>query len=234
MSFKNIPFIYITVLKIKHYFLNLATRKNIKIYLNTAKTFKLQLGTGQNYLVDWLNTDYFPRNQIFFLDVTKAFPIPSDSFDFAFSEHQLEHIHYKDARFMLQEVFRLLKEGGVLRICTPDLKAYLLSYFKHKGDEDPYIKDITDNWIKTGFHNAKNYVPSFQQENISFFINDIFYNYEHKFIFDSNTLINLLLEVGFRKAVQVAPTISKFKELNNIESHKGISIPFTLAVEAIK
>ncbi|WP_316796705.1 class I SAM-dependent methyltransferase [Pedobacter agri] len=231
---KKIPFLYNFGLKLKHKFLTIKTKKELNLYIKEYDKKALQLGTGHNFLNDWFNTDYFPRNKIFFLDVTKSFPIPSDSFDFVFSEHQIEHIHYREARFMLKEVYRLLKKGGVLRICTPNLKAYLSSYFKNQETEDPYIKDITDNWIKTGFHNAKNYIPSLNQENVSFFVNDVFYNYEHKFIFDSDTLINLLVEAGFSKVVQVPPAISEFKDLNDIESHNGDSIPFTLALEAVK
>jgi len=35
------------------------------------------------------------------LDATKSFEIPSESFDFVYSEHMIEHITFEDGRNML-------------------------------------------------------------------------------------------------------------------------------------
>ncbi|KQC02426.1 methyltransferase domain-containing protein [Pedobacter sp. Hv1] len=234
MFLKKIPIVYSFGLKIKHYYLSRKTNTQIEHYLQSADIKKIQLGAGQNNLSGWLNTDYFPRNGIYFLDVTKKLPIPSDSFNFIFSEHHIEHIHYKDAKLMISEIYRILKPGGVFRVCTPNLTAYLKSYFEDSPIETPYIKEIINDWIKLGFYNAKNYIPENNEENVSFFVNDIFLNYDHKFIYDYKTLAALLTNAGFTKIVQTNATESEFEELNNIEAHKGLSKPYTLAIEATR
>jgi predicted SAM-dependent methyltransferase len=234
MNIKEIPFIYKLGLKIKHYNLLSITKRKLKAYLSEATIKGLQIGSGQNYLKGWFNTDYFQRDRIYFLDATKQMPFPSSSFQYVFSEHHIEHIHYNDAKLMLKEIYRILKKDGVVRICTPNLSKYINAYVSTENDKDPYIDDIMNNWIMKGFHNAKNYTPNKGEENITFFVNDIFYNYEHKFIYDKTTLINLLKTAGFSKVYVCEPTISDYSQLNGIESHKGITIPFTLAVEAIK
>lgn len=234
MTIKNIPLIYKIALYIKHTYLTYLAKKSLNIYLKSENKNYLQIGAGQNELKGWYNTDYFPRKNILFLDVTKKFQIPKESFEYVFSEHHIEHIHYKEANFMIKEIYRVLKKGGVLRVCTPDLKKYLNSYFSPTNAKDPFISDIMNNWIKKGFHNAKNFIPNEDDDNLIFFINDIFYNYEHKFIYDEVTLINLLISNGFSHAYACKPSKSVHKELNGIESHVGITMPFTLTIEAIK
>ena len=135
---------------------------------------------------------------------------------------------------MIAESFRILKDKGVLRICTPDLRAYLETYFSENSSSNLFVEDMMCNWIAKGFGNAKHYSPG-QDKNISFFINDIFNNYEHKFIYDFSTLEHLLREAGFRDIYRSNAGFSQYPELNNIESHtKSFELPYTLAIEAIK
>ncbi len=47
-------------------------------------------------------------------------PFPDASFDFAFSEHFLEHLFFDEAAGVLKEVFRVLRPGGAVRTAVPD------------------------------------------------------------------------------------------------------------------
>lgn len=95
----------------------------VERYLRTASPRGLQLGTGHNPLPGWLNTDVqvFRRGHVEFLDATRPFPLPDASFDYVYSEHQIEHIPLEAGEQMLAECFRVLRPGGVVRIATPDL-----------------------------------------------------------------------------------------------------------------
>jgi predicted SAM-dependent methyltransferase len=42
------------------------------------------------------------------------------SFDFVFAEHFIEHLFLDEALFLVDEVFRLLRPGGVFRVVCPD------------------------------------------------------------------------------------------------------------------
>lgn len=55
------------------------------------------------------------------LDVTRAFRIPTASFDFVYAEHLIEHIILQGARIMLAECHRILKPGVVIPIAKPSL-----------------------------------------------------------------------------------------------------------------
>jgi len=51
------------------------------------------------------------------------YPLPFDdnSVDYVFSSHLLEHLFHEDALRLLEEIHRILKPGGWVRICVPDL-----------------------------------------------------------------------------------------------------------------
>ena len=57
-------------------------------------------------------------------DVTRKLKFHTSSVDFIYSSHLLEHLWRDDAYFFLKESYRILKKGGVLRICTPDWNIY--------------------------------------------------------------------------------------------------------------
>lgn len=52
-------------------------------------------------------------------DINKGLPFDSDKFDEILIEHVLEHIEHKDADFVMSEIHRVLKPGGIVRIEVP-------------------------------------------------------------------------------------------------------------------
>ncbi|HYR09682.1 MAG TPA: type II secretion system major pseudopilin GspG [Longimicrobium sp.] len=118
----------------------------VERYLRTASLRGLQLGTGHNPLPGWLNTDVqvFRRGHVEFLDATKPFPLPDASFDYVYSEHQIEHIPLEAGERMLAECFRVLRPGGVVRIATPDLQAMArLAEAELDDDRRHYVEYIS-------------------------------------------------------------------------------------------
>jgi len=227
---KNIPFLYTTALSVKHRLWSKATENAFKNYALNNRSPKLQLGAGQNIIEGWFNTDYFVRDSIFFLDATKPFPFPADVFDGVYSEHHIEHISYKQAVFMLGEIFRVMKPGGYIKIATPDLKKYVSSYVDNSLNT-PMIKQHAKDWIYSGFAYAKNYIPV-NDHYEAHFVNDIFLNYEHRFIYDAAALNTILEKAGFIIINEASITQNSF---TGIESHTSpFDRLFTLTVYAQK
>lgn len=148
---------------------------------------KLHLGCGQNVLHGWLNTDFKPwRTDIAHLDATQAFPLPSDSFDYVFSEHMIEHISYHDGLVMLKESLRVLKPGGKIRISTPDLKFLVDLYSEPKTQlQRDYIAWATETFTKTA------------EKLDTIVINNFVRDWGHQFIYDPKTLTRSLEMAGF-------------------------------------
>lgn len=220
----------------KQYF-SFKRKKVIKNYLNQKElNKKLHLGCGNNVLEGWLNADLFSNKNVIYLNITQKMPFLDCTFQYVLAEHTIEHIEYNEAKKMLKEIYRILKKNGVIRIATPSLEKYIGLYQDNINEfQKTVVKTMTDNWIRTGFYKASNYAPAEEDGDKSFFINDIFMNYEHKFIYNESTLVKLLKSVGFEKIQICVPGVSTYYELNKIETHVDqINSYLTLTVEAVK
>ena len=190
----------------KHFALRELT---IRRYLRDHQERKLQLGTGGNFMEGWLNTDLFPFSRATaFMDVTKRFPLPDASFDYIFSEHQIEHVSYPDGASMLRECFRVLRPGGLVRLATPDLAKLLSLYQDPNGEGKRYIQWITDRFMPE----CPGYSPVFV-------INLCMRFAGHQFLYDAATLRTLLGSIGFVDIEQCEPNVSRHAALNGIDSH---------------
>jgi len=185
----------------------------IKAYLSSAGVAKLQLGAAGNVMAGWLNTSLRPRSsKIVFLDVTERFPFDDRIFDYVLSEHLIEHLPYNDGRFMLAECFRVLKPGGKVRLSTPDLAmvAGLVSPGGEKGAS--YVK-----WIASTFPGD---VPV---DSAAMVVNNLFYNWGHRFLYDFAALKAALEETGFAGVKVCEVGVSGDPELQGVEMHQGKS-----------
>ncbi len=67
-------------------------------------------------------------------NVEYGIPFPDEFVDYLYSSHLLEHLFKEDAKRLLKEVYRVLKKGGIARVCVPDLEYAILLY--QKGDKE--------------------------------------------------------------------------------------------------
>ncbi|MEK7590853.1 MAG: methyltransferase domain-containing protein [Patescibacteria group bacterium] len=87
---------------------------------------KLDICGGRNPLKpgEFLNVDIVPLPQVdLVFDIRKRFPIDSGVIQEIFSAATLEHFRKPDNLHILREFHRVLKPGGHLRVCTPDIEA---------------------------------------------------------------------------------------------------------------
>lgn len=75
---------------------------------------KLNLCCGGNRLDGWSNHDMD-------MDISKALPVANHSCTHVLIEHGLEHVTPQLAYMCLEEIHRVLKPGGVARVCIPDI-----------------------------------------------------------------------------------------------------------------
>ena len=177
-------------------------------------------------LPGWLNTDLYPQSlRSITLDATKRFPLPDASFNYVFSEHQLEHVGYQDAMVMLRECHRILRPGGKIRIALPSLES-LIRLFDHVPDplKEQYIRQ------QTGFC-----YPTVETPNACFAINAAFMNWGHRFLYDQATLRGVLERTGFRNVCFFKPGISDDPNLAGIELRTSETDVYeTMVAQAIR
>jgi SAM-dependent methyltransferase len=75
---------------------------------------KIHLGCGGRVIPGWKNHDME-------VDIRRPLPYPSNSASHILAEHVIEHVTPQQAWKFLEECYRVLKPGGVARICFPDL-----------------------------------------------------------------------------------------------------------------
>jgi predicted SAM-dependent methyltransferase len=91
----------------------------------------LNLGCGNRYHPDWINIDIAPQGDgVIAHDLSQGIPLPNDVCDVVYHSDVLEHIRRSDALPFMQECYRVLKPGGILRIAVPDLEEICRVYLK--------------------------------------------------------------------------------------------------------
>lgn len=186
-------------------------------YLKKHRIRKLQIGAGDNVLKGWLNADLLPKSeQVVFLDARRPFPMKDGVFDYVFSEHQIEHLHFKEALFMLREINRILRPNGKVRIATPDLATLIRIYssLKRNPMKKKYVKWISDTGRNMFLPEAVGYGNS-----ECFVLNNAFRNWGHQFLYDRATLRAVMANAGFVEINSYLPGESDDEVFRNIESH---------------
>jgi len=98
----------------------------------------LNIGAGTFNHKYWTNVDYGSeqyakvQNKFIELNLTEKpiFPFDNSTIETIYSSHTIEHIDDESVQNMIEESFRILKIGGVMRITCPDA-SLLLNSIKH-------------------------------------------------------------------------------------------------------
>jgi predicted SAM-dependent methyltransferase len=83
----------------------------------------LNLGCGSRYHPDWVNVNFHSTGPgVMAIDLVGRLPFADREFDAVYHSHLLEHLPKHKVPFFLQECYRVLKPGGILRVVVPDLE----------------------------------------------------------------------------------------------------------------
>jgi predicted SAM-dependent methyltransferase len=165
----------------------------------------IHCGSGLNLHPGWLNTDQMALvdqagnrsipGRLTRIDQTKYYlehdhtqplPLADEVFDWAFSEHFVEHITLEEAVRWLRQVRRLLKKGGLLRLSTPNLRRYVEGYL---NDADGFYESHRRSLLAMGMKS----VPT----RPAWMINQIFQFWGHQWIYDLDEIRLVAMAAGF-------------------------------------
>jgi predicted SAM-dependent methyltransferase len=108
------------------------------------------------------------NNSFIHYNLEFGIPLDNESVDFIYSSHFLEHLFLKDAKLLLKEAYRVLKIGGRIRICVPDLD-FAVSLFQ-KNEKKRCLDFFFVN-SKTNYYAVHKYMYDF--ELLKAFLQDI-------------------------------------------------------------
>ena len=174
---------------------------------------KLHIGCGDIYLDGWVNIDLESETADIRHDLRTHLPFEDNSVDFIYSEHFIEHLSFEEGLQCMQDFYRVLKKGGVIRIATPNLRYLLFKYFFFWKNQD-WIKTYKYEWLETPAQ----------------MINLCFREWGHQHLYDKQELLRLFHRAGFLDCTKQRRKKSNFSELKNLETRKDSR----LVLEAVK
>jgi predicted SAM-dependent methyltransferase len=205
--------------------------RQIDEYLRSHSERKLQLGTGDNHLDGWLNTDihdFAGRSDVVYLDLRRGFPFPDNSFDLVFSEHVIEHVDYADGLHCLRESYRVLRTAGRIRIATPSLERLLRLY-------DADLTDVQRRYLRWA---RESFVADADVDLPGFVVNNFVRAWGHRFVYDAQTLRHAFERAGFADIEEHTVGESDDERLRGLEHHIPEAAEFneyeTIVLEARK
>ena len=99
---------------------------------------RLNWGCGSDARPGWINADQKSGPAVDISgDIRDGLPLATGSVDYVVSIHALPEVPYPDLVPVLQELRRVLKPGGVLRLVLPDLLRGVEAY--RRGDRDYFL-----------------------------------------------------------------------------------------------
>ena len=201
--------------------LKLQVEKLIAAAAGGAVDLKLQLGCGHNVLPGWVNTDSAPSVGVDYLDFSRRFPFADGMFVAVFCEHTIEHISKAEGFFMLTEVFRVLRPGGVFRVVTPCLETFCRMVL----DPDSAA--------------ARKYLDFFRRytndsrATISDALNLAFYGHGHRHLYTADELSAVLQQAGFGQLELMRAETYRHPIFNGVDGHGRVVSQEINALEAM-
>ncbi len=149
------------------------------------------------------------QNCIEYGDATKGLPILSGTIDALYTSHMLEHLDRNGAELFLDEAFRILRFGGIIRIAVPDLKKLIIQYIE---------SDNANTFIEA----TRLCVPvakTFLQRLYLLLVGPR----NHQWMYDGNSLSAILEKHGFEKVEVMHPGHTRIHEHQPLDLHERLS-----------
>jgi predicted SAM-dependent methyltransferase len=159
----------------------------ISQYIKSNKIHKLHFGCGNNIINGFLNTDIFFKIP---LDITKKLPFKTETIDFIYSNHVIEHIYNFQFVKYLRETYRILKLNGIHIIATPSLKKICSILYVNKNASQ-----------KKKLLHFKGMQMNEKLDSATFLNRQMHINYGHKYLYDYEAIKNIARSIGYRSII---------------------------------
>ncbi|WP_250632757.1 class I SAM-dependent methyltransferase [Rhodoflexus caldus] len=112
----------------------------------------VNLGCGSHFDVRWINIDFISSNNyVISHNLINGIPLSDNSVSVVYHSHVLEHFSKAQAIDFINECYRVLKHGGIIRIATPDLERIIQDYqntiYYLEKNPDDVIAQANHEWI---------------------------------------------------------------------------------------
>lgn len=169
---------------------------------------RLNWGCGDHTRPGWINSDVKAASGVDLVaDIRRGLPLRSESIDYVVSVHALPELCYDEQVPALEELLRVLKPGGALRLVLPDAERAARAYIE--GDDDYFTLVEEDAHTPGG----------------RFVTQILWYGYSRT-IFTSDFAIELLERSGFGDIALCHPdqTVTRFAGIVELDNREAESL----------
>lgn len=146
-------------------------------------------------------------------NLKNGIPFQTGTVDVVYHSHILEHLNREHVSGFLDEIVRVLKPGGLHRICVPDLEALVRRYLRNlevasasdmDADHDAYIEAFLEQCVRREPYGTR-HQPRVRRALENFLFGDARKRGEtHQWMYDRVNLKTRLRDAGFSEIRSVA------------------------------
>jgi SAM-dependent methyltransferase len=175
------------------------------------------------------------NSDILIHDLRTPLPFHNASSSIVYSSHLLEHLYFEEGQRLIRETYRVLADGGIVRIIVPDLGSIVQEYLG--GHPFGEVSNGTENLCFADRLNQRLLMRSSTPPSGNFFsrLYDSWMDFHtHKWMYDANSLKHHLELAGFVEVRQMALHESRIDGIEQIEDASRILKGEGICVEGIK
>ena len=197
---------------------------------------KFHLGCGTIFIKGYLNIGFWNHLQpdvvyvnpngvdgtyLLNHDLVHGIPASDNSLEVIYHSHLLEHLSYKEGMAFIENCYKALAPGGIMRVLVPDLELWVNNYINNNTFFfDEYRKALAP---EGDLYPTKGSV-----------FMGMLHNHGHKCGYDFETLRWLLERAGFGKIRRTLVQDSDLSDIIEVEPYFSLKAMESLCVECYK
>ena len=179
---------------------------------------------------DHLNVPW--STDVFIHDIRKPLPFADQRASVVYASHVLEHLYIEEGQRLIQEAFRVLEDGGILRVVVPDLlvivKEYLDQHRDTSADQEMRPADLLNQRLLMRWPSPSN----------GKLLHRIYGGWQdfhsHKWMYDLDSLIHLFQRNGFVEVEGRNCHESRIEDIELVEDPSRILKGAGICVEGVR
>ena len=168
-------------------------------------------------------------------DLRQPLPFRDGSVSAVYSSHVLEHMYFNDGQRLIGECFRVLDEGGVLRLVVPDLQTIVREYLGEHPFQEPGNGAVR---LRPADQLNQRLLMRAQSPPSGNFFSRLYSSWmdfhSHKWMYDADSLIHHLESAGFADVRQMELHQSRISGVEQVEDPSRVQNGEGICIEGIK
>jgi predicted SAM-dependent methyltransferase len=206
-------------------------RERLKRQLSTFD--RVNAGCGDLFTENWLNIGLFSNRfipygtvkqvgaaYVMHFDLTEDLPLEANAVQYLYASHFIEHLAFDQAQEFLRRCHRVMRQGGILRLTTPDLELWVRKYSEN------------DLEFFERFYQIEQSYPDLATKG-QILVGQI-RGWTHRWFYDYLSLEDILIRAGFSHVAKREALESSIPDIEKLEPCSEFRLMETLYVEARK